>query len=326
MKTRIITLLLTTFLLASMLAVAQTREKGPWWPHPEWGAGDQAGASNRITQQKILAALQLAATGKTYELGQVYEQGMPLYGNRSYSMVLPAKGKAGGENKIIANEEFLSTQIGQVGTQFDGLGHVGQEVTMEDGEKEFVFYNGFTAEEMDSGSGLQKLGIEHIKPIITRGILVDVAGYKGVERLSNSYEVTVEDVRGALKTQGLSEEDIQPGDAVLFRYGWASLWEQPEAYNHNPPGIGMGVAKWAVEKKLVMVGSDSWSTEVIPNPDPKLASPVHQELMMKNGIFNLENLRFEGLIEDEVSEFLFIVTTIPFKGATGSPARPIAIR
>ena len=319
--------LIGVFLLCSpQIIMSQNRQQGPFWPNAEWGASDQAGASNRITPEKILDAFKLVSTGKTYELGQVYEQGMPLYPGRSYSMILPSKDGAGGENHIVSNDEFLATQIGQVGTQFDGLGHIGQEVTMENGDVEFVFYNGFTASEMDSYTGLKKLGVEHVKPIITRGILIDIASYKNVERLDNSYEVSVADVQGAMEKQGLSEADIKPGDAVLFRYGWSSLWEKPDEYNTNPPGIGMAVAKWAAEKKVTMVGSDSWCTEVIPNPVPGQAFPIHQELMMRNGIFNLENMQLDGLAEDSVNEFLFILTTIRFKGATGSPARPIAIR
>ena len=316
---------LATFLISIDVVHAQTREKGAWWPNLEFGAEDQAGASNRITSAKVLEAVSLVKEGKVYELGQVYEEGMPLFGNRSYSMVLPAKGPAGGSNKVVGNQEFLATQIGQVGTQFDGLGHIGKEVVMENGASELVFYNGYTAKEMDSGIGLQKLGIEHVKPIITKGILIDIAAYKDVNRLPNSYEVTVDDVLGALDKQGMSSDDIKTGDAVLFRYGWSSLWEQPEAYNRNPPGIGLAVAKWVASKKVTMIGSDSWTTEVIPNPDPGLAFPVHQELMMKNGIFNLENMQFDEVVKDKIYEFLFIVTTIRFKGATGSPARPIAI-
>ncbi|MGB5238367.1 MAG: cyclase family protein [Flavobacteriaceae bacterium] len=306
--------------------VGQTRDKGSFWPNTEWGAEDQAGASNRIIPQKVMDALSLATTGKVYELGQVYEEGMPLFGNRSYSMILPSKGEPGGDNKIIGNDEFLATQIGQVGTQFDGLGHIGQELVMENGTTERVFYNGYTAREMDSYSGLRKLGIEHVKPIITRGILIDIAGFKNTDRLPNSYEVTVEDVLGALQRQGIKETDIKAGDALLFRYGWSTLWQKPDDYNTNPPGIGIAVARWAAEKKVTMVGSDSWCTEVIPNPGEGLAFPVHQELMMKNGIFNLENMCFDELMEDDINEFLFIVTTIRFKGATGSPVRPIAIR
>ena len=179
---------------------------------------------------------------------------------------------------------------------------------------------------MDNSLGVQKLGIEHVRSIITRGILVDVAGYKGVATLPAGYEVTLADVRASLERTGQSEDDIEPGDAVFFRYGWSELWADPERYNGGPPGIGLEVARWAAEKKVTMVGSDSWPTEVVPNPDPELVFPVHQELMMKNGIFNLENMRYDDLIADDVYEFLFVFTPIRFKGATGSPGRPIGIR
>ena len=76
-------------LLAAVPAAAQTREKGPWWPHPLWGGEDQAGASNWITPEKVLAAIRLVETGRIYELGQVYERGMPLFGDRTYSMLIP---------------------------------------------------------------------------------------------------------------------------------------------------------------------------------------------------------------------------------------------
>ncbi len=312
--------------LLTLTASAQTRESGPWWPNAEWGPDDQAGASNRITDARVMEALQMATTGRIYELGQIYEQGMPLFGTRSYSMVLPARDPAAGDNRIVANEEFVSTQIGQVGTQFDGLGHVGQEVVMEDGSVEHVFFNGFTAAEMDTPGGLQRLGIEHVRPIVTKGVLIDVAGYQGVERLPNGYEVTVEDLLGALAAQGMSAADVAPGDALLLRYGWSSLWDQPEAYNTNPPGIGLAAAQWIIERQVTMIGADSWGSEVIPNPNEALVFPVHQELLTKNGIFNLENMQFDELVDDVVYEFLFIVTPIRFRGATGSPARPIAIR
>ena len=81
-----------------------------------------------------------------------------------------------------------------------------------------------------------------------------------------------------------------------------------------------------MERKATMIGSDSWTGEVIPNPDPTLMFPVHQELLPKNGIFILENLRLEELAADGVHEFLFVFTPVPFKGATGSPGRPIAIQ
>ena len=107
---------------------AQTRAQGPWWPHPLWGPDDQAGGSNWITPEKILEAVTLVKTGKVYELGNVYERGMPMIGQRTFAMFIPAFPTYGpiGDTSIVFNDEFLCAEIGQVGTQFDGLGHVGK--------------------------------------------------------------------------------------------------------------------------------------------------------------------------------------------------------
>ncbi|MDX2058746.1 MAG: cyclase family protein [Gemmatimonadales bacterium] len=305
----------------------QTREKGPWWPHPIWGPTDQAGSSNWITPDKILQSLKLVKTGKVYELGQVYESGMPKYGERSYSLTIPAPtGTASGANQIVGNDEFVAAEIGQVGTQFDGPGHIGQRIKMADGSYQDIYYNGHPWSEVGGRYGLRKLGIEHVKPIITRAVLIDIAGFKGLPYLPLGYEVTVADVRGALARQGMSEADIAPGDAILFAFGWSALWRKPAEYSAGQPGIGLEVARWVVERKPSMVGSDSPGLEVNPNPDPQLLFPVHQELITRNGIWNQENLHFEELLAERAYEFLFVFTPVRFKGATGSPGRPIAIR
>lgn len=306
---------------------AQTREAGPWWPNPEWGPEDQAGASNRITPAKVLEALSVVSTGEIYELGQVYEADMPLYGTRTYGFKLLQHGAPAGSNRVVYYDDFLATEIGQVGTQFDGPGHVSGMVDFTDGTSGLVFYNGFTDAEVNASGGLQALGVEHVKPIVTRGILVDVPGYKGIGRLEGGYEITLADVRGALAREGLSESSIAPGDAVFFRTGWAQLWNDNEAYNDpRLPGIGLEVARWLVDRRVTLTGSDTSTTEVTPYPRDGLVIPVHQELMMKNGVFNIENMVFESLAADRVYEFLFIGSPIRFKGATGAPLRPLAIR
>jgi len=321
-------LVATVLCLSAGSALAQTREAGPWWPNPTWGRGDQAGASNWITPEKVLEAVRLVKTGKIYEIGQVYEKGMPMFGARTYTLLSPGSPTYSfpTANRIVANDEFLCAEIGQVGTQFDGPGHIGMKVKMADGSTEDVYYNGFTGAEMYSPYGLRALGVENVKPILTRGILIDLAGYKNLPNLPARYEATLADVRGALARQGVAESDLRPGDALIFRYGWARFWTEPAKYNADPPGIGLEVARWVVERKASMVGSDQSGTEVEPNPDPSLAFPVHQELIMKNGIFNIENLTLDELARDGAWEFLFVFTPVRFKGATGSPGRPIAIR
>jgi kynurenine formamidase len=219
----------------------------------------------------------------------------------------------------------VATEIGQVGTQFDGLGHIGC-ITGKDGDMtEMRYYNGFTEAEMANAYGLQKLGIEKCKPFFTRGVLVDVAGLKG-RMLNKGEEISVGDVQAALQRQGIAESSIQPGDGVFFNSGWGDLWMMDNAkFNEGEPGIGLDVARWCVTKQLALVGSDTWATEVVPNPNPDLAFVVHNELITKNGIFNHENLNFAELIKDRVSEFVYVFTPLRVKGGTGSPGSPIAI-
>ena len=310
--------------VASISVHTQTRQKGPWWPHPVWGADDQAGGSNWITPEKIVESIRLVKTGRTYELGHIYERSMPgVSGQRPYSMFLSGPNAVPSENRFIYYDDFLCAPIGQSGTQFDGLGHPGMRMKMADGTEQDVYYNGFTGQEVASSDGLRKIGIEHVKPIITRGVLVDVPAYKGVETLPAGYEVTLADVRGALARQKIAEDSLNPGDAVLFRFGLARSWDSPAAVSGPRPGIGMEVATWVVQRRASMVGSDHAGLEVAK---PNVSNPVHQELVMKNGIFNLENMTLDELSRDQAYEFLFVFTPVRFKGATGSPGRPLAIR
>jgi len=154
--------------------------------------------------------------------------------------------------------------------------------------------------------------------------LIDIAGSKGVDVLDHSYLVTLDDVRAALQAQGMSETDIREGDAVLFRYGWSEYWHIPGKFMTNPPGIGLEVAEWLVTKRPSLFGSDSYNSEVIPRETQD--KTVHQELIMKKGILNQENLIFDELVQDEVYVFMLINTPLRIVGASGSPSRPIAIK
>ncbi|HEX6225873.1 MAG TPA: cyclase family protein [Chryseolinea sp.] len=314
-------LLLTTFLFSVSIlsSQAQTREKGPWWPHPLWGAGDQAGGSNWITPEKIVKAFSLVKEGKVFELGHVYERDMPLVGKRSYNIFIPAfpTYEPSGKDQIVFNDEYIAAEIGQVGTQFDGPGHVGKRMKMADGKTSDIFYNGIPGDEMKSAYGLNKLGVENVKPIITKGILLDIAGYKGVDTLPEGYEITMDDINKTLAKQGLKESDIEPGDALLFNLGWWRIWPDPKTTSGNPAHIGTEVIQWVIAKKPSMVGSDS----NLDSPEAK----VHSELILKNGIFNLELMNFATFSGEKVYKFLFVFTPLRLKGATGSPGRPLAI-
>ena len=281
----------------------------------EWGIEDRRGAANRITPEEVLNAASLIKTGKVYQLGRVYESGMPVFGTRHYSLRIPKMSGPLGENKTTWFEEIFSGEIGQIGTQFDGLGHIGI------GDH---FYNGLDQHDFATAEGLTELGVENVGPIFTRGVLIDVAGYKGVEVLGDSYEITRADLEGALEKQGVQ---ITPGDVVLIHTGWGKYWMvDNDRYSKTEPGIGMEAGKYLVEQKIVMACCDNWGIEVVPNPDESLAFPVHQLFIVKHGIYNLENIITEELAADKVYEFAFSFAPLRLKGASGSPGNPMAIR
>jgi len=298
----------------------------PWWPS-RWGADDEAGATNHITPAKVLEAARGIRDGKVYRIGRVYEAGMPLFGARVFALRIPGAPTGGpfGENKLVYNEEFLATEIGQVGTQLDGLGHIGIQQGADGDLNGMRYYNGVTGKELAGTYGLARLGIEKLKPIITRGHLLDIAAVKG-GMMDVGQEVTLADARAAMQRQGLAEADVKPGDGVFFNTGWGSLWmRNNDRFSSGEPGIGLEVARWVIEKDLTLVGSDTWGTEAVPNPDPSLAFPVHAELIARNGIVNHENLSFDELIADRKYQFVYIFAPMPLKGATGSAGSPIAV-
>lgn len=298
-----------------------------WWPHPIWGEGDEAGSTNWFTRPEVVKrGLAEADQGKTYKLGRPYSADMPLFGSRSFALWIPHRRGPFGMNKLLSHQEFLATNVGQVGTQFDGFGHIGVQVGEDTDQSEMRFYNGFTEHEIVSETGLTKLGIEKLHPIVTRGILIDVAGEKG-EMLDRGYEITMADVRAALENQGMADFQFEGGDGVFFRTRWGDLWgEDNERFGSGAPGIGMEVARWLAEEvQAGVVGADTWPTEAVPSPVEGCVFCVHTFLIARHGIVNQENMNLDGLAEDGVYTFLYMYSPTPIVGATGSMAQPIAV-
>jgi kynurenine formamidase len=294
---------------------------GPrWWPSA-WGPDDQRGAANRLTPAKVQEAARLIRTGQVYQLGHVYEQGMPLAGKRHFSLTIPGSPTGGpdGANRIVYHDEMFSGEIGQVGTQLDGLGHIGVRMAGDD-----YFYNGFRRSEFGKAYGLEKLGIEHVGVFFTRGVLADLPASKGVSRLRIGEVVTAGDLEAALRKEGVR---VTEGDVVLVRTGHGQLWmKDNDAFNKGEPGLGVGAARWLCERRIALVGSDTWATEVVPPEDRDRPFEVHQVLLTRHGVYNLENLDLEALARDGVYEFAFVFAPLRLKGASGSPGNPIAVR
>jgi len=302
-----------------------------WWPNKLWGKDDEAGSTNWYTRPEVIQrALAEARTGKVYRLARPYTSDMPAFGERKFVLRIPGGPTGGpfGANVLVYNDEFVATEIGQIGTQFDGLGHIGVAVNGAADKSQMRFYNGITQLEMEGSTGLKRLGVEKLHPIVARGILIDVAGAKGVDSLEAGYEITVADVYAALEKQGMKGFTFLPGDGVFFRTGWGKYWIKDNArYNAGQPGIGMEVAKWLSDVVQVGVtGADNWGTEVIPNKEPGCAFCVHSHLITRHGIVNQENMHLDDIAKDRVFRFLYVFSPTPIVGATGSPGAPLAIR
>ncbi|MEM9029527.1 MAG: cyclase family protein [Pseudomonadota bacterium] len=302
----------------SLTSVAWAQDA--WYPS-KFGKDDEAGRSNLMTSARVLEAMTYMKKGTVVPLARTYESAMPLFGARAFA-VRGTSGLAGGpvgENKVIWMDDFLATEIGQVGTQFDGLGHIGI------GGDKNRFYNGLESAAVTGSYGLKKLGIEKVKPFFTKGILIDMVSFKG-KPMDKGEEITVADIEGALQKQGLSADSIGEGHVVLIHTGWSRHWIKDNAtFNSGCPGIGVAAAKWLADKGVVIVGADTWPVEVVPNPNPKLAFPVHQIFITRNGIFIHENVATERLADAKVYEFAYIFAPLPVKGATGSPGNAIAV-
>ena len=312
-------IILAAALVASTSAIAQS----PSWAPPsegarcpsKWGAGDERGSGNHMKPQSVLNAVKLIKTGEVIELGHVLSAAMPIQSTRRFEVFTKRTGAFLGSNRRGSNEELVVAEIGQVGTQFDGFAHQTHENSL---------YNCFKLDQIATRTGFTKLGIHNVGALITRGVLIDVAGLKGVEMLGDTYEITVADLEGALKKQNMT---LQPGDAVIIHTGWGKLFGKDNArYMKSNPGIGVKAGEWLIAKDPMLLGSDNTPVEVAPPADPMLSGPIHQMALVVHGVHLLEHLKLDEISAKGVHEFAFMMQPLKLEGATGSTVAPIAVR
>lgn len=296
----------------------------PWWPS-RYGADDQIGTLNEITPEVVKAATALVKTGQVVDLGRVLDENTPKFPGRYWQQTVDvsphftnlqrpdAVGKGWGKNQINWITEIQAGTF-QVGTQLDSIGHI------QIGDR---FYNGWTMRDVMESWGLNRFGMETVPPIVTRGVLLDIAAYKSVERLSKGYVISLADVQGALQKQKLT---LRPGDAVLFHTGWGGLWGKNNGeFLSGEPGPGMEAVTWLYQQRIALTGADTWSFGPVPGEDPERPFLVPQTMYVKMGLFGLENLATEELIRRGVHEFLFTVTHAKTRGSTAAVIAPAAV-
>ena len=311
-------------LIATVAASAAAQAQQPTWTPPEpsqrcpskWGANDERGSMNNQTPAAVLAATKLIRTGEVIELGHVLNNNMPISGTRRYDVHPKRTFMNPQSNRRGSNEEVVLSEIGQVGTQFDGFAH------QTHGD---LFYNCVKVDDVATRTGFTKFGIHTVGTIMTRGVMIDVAALKGVDMLQGGYEITIEDLQAALKRQGTV---LRPGDAVLIHGGWGKLWGKENAryQTGGHAGIGVRAAEWLIKQDPILLGADNGTVEISPNPDKLISLPVHQLALVIHGVHLLENLKLDELAAKKVYEFAFIMQPMKMQGATGSTVAPVAVR
>jgi kynurenine formamidase len=292
-----------------------------WWPSP-FGAEDQLGMLNHITEAKRLAALRLVREGRVHDLGRVLDERAPVFPGRYFRQTLvttahhqnagPDAGSPGGvgENKVNWVIENVSGTM-QLGTHLDALSH------LQIGDRG---YNGWSVAELAESWGTNRLGAETIPQIVTRGRLVDVPAARGVDRLEVGDVIGVDDVERAL-----DGGEPEPGDAVLFHTGWGAHWDDAERYLAGEPGPGLELAEWLAGHGVALTGCDTWSYGPVPAEDPDRPFEVPQALNVRHGVFIVENLDTAELAASGVREFALVLTHPKLRGATGAWTSPIAL-
>ncbi|MBK81349.1 MAG: polyketide cyclase [Gammaproteobacteria bacterium] len=304
-------------LLAAFATTSHAADDADWYPS-RYGANDTLGAINNLSAAKVVEAAKLITTGKTYPLGVPTGPDSPAYPPRQYALTVLSPGDGTGAtmgaNRATGNDDMLYTWMG-IGSQIDGLGHMGIEHT---------YYNGNHATDFVTPRGLTKLSIDRLPPIVSRGVLIDVAGHLGEDILEAGTVITPALIETIAEK---NDVEIGLGDVVLFHTGWLNVADTDNArFMSGEPGIGVAAAEYLAERGVVAVGSDSWAVEVLPSEDPQLAFPVHTTLLAKNGVYILENMDTRALAADGVTEFLFVLGQPRFVGAVQAVINPVAIR
>ena len=259
------------------------------------------------------------ASGKKriFDLSVPLENGMPSSGaHPAFQMALLRRHgdreRAGAGGGTSANE--LITTGCHVGTHIDAIGHWAVEGQI---------HGGLNATETTKGGRFRHLGAEEIKPMVCRGVLLDVPKVLGLQRLEPGHGITPKELERAL-----GDLSLGTGDVALIRTGWMQLYDDPRAFLGGPngvPGVTGEAAEWLARHGIQAAGSDTNAFDQITPGPAFLARPAHTTLLFKYAIHIIELLDLEELATSGINEFLFILTPLKIIGATGSPVRPLAV-
>jgi len=332
-----------------------------WAPSKYWGAGDKAGSANHMKNPaNIKRALATVKQFRAISIGKYYHREAPAFGPRGWNMTIPGTPTGGpfGANALFYHDEMVTTEIGQIQTQFDGPGHIGVNTS-----KGMYMYNGFNpmsenGYERGAGGrvvGMGDAGVEHVAEtgFVCRLVVLDAVAYKKkIGQISAAAEmlpipkssadvggiVTADDIDGILKMQGL--DPIGSGDCVALHTGQGNTWSNDRyksmsseeraaaraIFAQGEPGFGYSACSYFGERNIALTMGDTSANDAQPGNEVEgWAVPCHTELQVKYGTWNLENVDTKSLVDNKIYEGAFIWSPLRIIGATGSPGNPIVL-
>jgi kynurenine formamidase len=320
-------------------------------PQPPWPAGDERGMANTLgTATTQRCAWHMAQPqAKWFEASHPRTNSMPKTPFGGPGGIKPKETAGIPFSRHAFNSEVFEAEAepGQQGTQIDALGHFGWLHDAWDPKgplpAEISYYGGFSQKDVKPApdSGLLKLGIEKIPPLVTTVVVLDARQHVGKGKpMSDGETVTKADIEGMLAAQGLASRGILPGDMVWIHTGWSEHWRDPvgdSPYYRMAPGLAVDAADYLGSRRVVAVGLDTPFIDPVPDgllqgkaEPPKGTMPglpfsVHHQLLTKFGIHHLENLRLEGLVRERVWTACAMVLPTLDRGSAGAAVRPVAI-
>jgi kynurenine formamidase len=287
----------------------------------KWGADDQIGAANYVTPKQVLMATKLVKKGQSHPLGIVIGSKTPAFPPRSLSLQIVQPGQHNGRDlaqdfgwPVVYNDDIAQLWFG-IGPQIDGLGHLG-----EDG----MYYKCNKAVDFIHITGLKKLGVHAIPPLIGRGVMIDMAKHFGVTTMKAGQVIGSADIKAAAAAQGV---EFREGDVVLFHTGWTDgmLKSDPKAWVSGEPGLNNEAMAYMATLNPMAVGADTWGVDVVPPPKGDKVFYGHVSLLKENGIYILETMNTGRLAKEGVHEFMFVLGQARIRGTVQMIINPVAM-
>lgn len=287
----------------------------------KWGPDDEIGAANYVNPEQVMMASKLIKKGESHPLGIVIDPNMPAFPPRKMMLQVVQPNQQYGRSMasdfgwdIVYNDDVTQLWWG-TGPQIDGLGHLGESG---------MYYNCNDGKEFAALTGLKKLGIHTIPPLVGRGVMIDMAKHFGVTSMTKGQAITSDDIKAAATAQGV---EIRQGDVVLFHTGWtdAMLAEKPTEWVSGEPGLNNESAVYLASLNVMAVGADTWGVEAVPPAEGDKVFYGHVTLLAKHGIYILETMNTGRLAKEGVHEFMFVLGQARLKGAVQMMINPVAL-